>query len=53
LPGIIGERFFAVMDLNGDGFVDLKEFVHGLFKIYYSPLDTKLKLTFDMYKTFK
>jgi Ca2+-binding EF-hand superfamily protein len=51
LPGIIGERFFAVMDLNGDGFVDLKEFVHGLFKIYYSPLETKLKLTYDMYKT--
>jgi len=37
--------------LNGDGFVDLKEFVHGLFKIYYSTLETKIKLAFDMYYT--
>ena len=38
-----------MLDLNGDGFVDLKEFVHGLFKIYYSNLETKIKLAFDMY----
>ena len=48
LPGIIGERFFAVLDLNSSGYVDLKEFVHGLFKIYYSDTDTKLKFAFDM-----
>lgn len=48
LPGIIGDRFFSVLDLNGDGFVDLKEFVHGLFKVYYSNLETKIKLAFDM-----
>jgi len=49
LPGIIGERLFAVLDLKGQGYVDLKEFVHGFFKIYYSNLDTKLKLAFDLY----
>jgi hypothetical protein len=48
LPGIIGERFCSVLDLNGDGYIDLKEFVHGLFKIYYSNLETKIKLAFDM-----
>ena len=48
LPGIIGERFFSVLDLNGDCFIDLKEFVHGFFKVYYSNLDTKIKLAFDM-----
>ena len=36
------------MNLNGTGYVDLKEFVHGMFKVYYSTLDTKLKLAFDM-----
>lgn len=37
------------MDLKGQGFIDLREFVHGFFKIYYSNLDTKLKMVFDMY----
>ena len=23
LPGILGERFFAILDSNGDGYVDL------------------------------
>lgn len=49
LPGIIGERLFAVLDLKDSGFVDLKEFVHGFFKIYYSNLETKMKLAFDIY----
>jgi hypothetical protein len=29
--------------------VDLKEFVHGLFKVYYSNVDAKIKLAFDMF----
>ena len=36
------------MDLKGQGFIDLREFVHGFFKIYYSNLDTKMKMVFDM-----
>ena len=48
LPGIIGERFFAVLDLNNTEYIDLKQFVHGFFKVYYSNLETKQKLAFDM-----
>ena len=48
LPGIIGDRFFSVLDLNGDQYIDLKEFVHGFFKVYYSNIETKIKLAFDM-----
>ena len=49
LPGIIGERFFAVMDTTNGGYIDLKTFVRGLFKVYYSSLDEKVQLIFDMY----
>lgn len=49
LPSLIGERFFTVIDLNGDGFIELKEFVHGMFKVFYSNLETKLQLCFNMY----
>ena len=48
LPGIIGERFVAVLDLSKTNFIDLREFVHGFFKVYYSNLETKIKLSFDM-----
>lgn len=49
LPGIIGERFFSVLDLSKSDFIDLREFVHGFFKVYYSNLETKIKLSFDIY----
>jgi hypothetical protein len=52
LPGIIGERFFAVLDLSKNDYVDLREFVHGFFKVYYSNLETKIKLSFDVYVPF-
>jgi hypothetical protein len=42
LPGIIGERFFAIMDTSQGGYIDLKTFVRGLFKVYYSSLDEKI-----------
>lgn len=35
--------------MNSDGYIDLKEFVHGFFKVYYSNLETKIKLAFDVY----
>jgi len=38
-----------VLDLKDSGAVDLKEFVHGFFKIYYSNLETKMKMAFDIY----
>ena len=39
LPGILGERFFAVMDLNNDQYVDHREFLTGLLRIYCSTFD--------------
>lgn len=41
LPGILGDRIFGIMDEDGDNFLDLKEFINGLFKIYFSTFDTK------------
>jgi len=49
LPGIIGERFVSVLDLSKSDYIDLREFVHGFFKVYYSNLETKIKLSFDIY----
>lgn len=49
LPGILAERFFDLLDANNDEYIDLKEFVYVLFKIYYSNFDEQVKLTFDIY----
>lgn len=48
LPGILGERFFAVLDLSKSDYIDLREFVFGFFKVFYSNLETKMKLCFDV-----
>lgn len=39
---------FAIMDENADSTLDLKEFINGLFKIYFSSFDTKMQFVFDM-----
>lgn len=49
LPGILGERFFALLDANQDEYIDLREFVYILFKVYYSNFDAQVKLIFDIY----
>jgi hypothetical protein len=41
LPGVLGDRIFGIMDEDEDGFLDLKEFINGLFKIYFSSFETK------------
>lgn len=41
LPGVLGDRIFAIMDQDGDGFLDLKEFINGLFDIYFSSFEKK------------
>ena len=48
MPGIIGERFFAVLE-QGKKYIDLKAFVKGFFRVYYSSLEDKMKFTFDIY----
>lgn len=49
LPGILGERFFQVMDLNNDGYVDYREFLTGLLRLYCSTFDQKTKFVFEIY----
>eukprot|EP00347_Sterkiella_histriomuscorum_P019499 403341396 len=49
LPGLLGERFFKIIDENGDQLIDQKEFIHAMFKVYYSKLESKIKLVFDIY----
>lgn len=49
LPGILAERFFSLLDANQDEYIDLREFVYILFKIYYSNFDNQVKLVFDIY----
>jgi hypothetical protein len=41
LPGVLGDRVFCIMDEDADGFLDLKEFINGLFKIYFSSFEAK------------
>lgn len=45
----MSERFFSVIDENNDTYIDQKEFIHAMFKVYYSKLESKIKLVFDMY----
>ena len=47
--GILGDRFFKVADENADGFLDIKEFVNSLFKVYFSVFEDKAKFVFDIY----
>lgn len=40
LPGILAERFYSILDVNEDGFIDLREFIYVMFKIYYASFET-------------
>ena len=46
---MLGERFFSVLDLNGDGYLDLKEFVSGLMRVFDSTFEVRTKFVFDLY----
>ena len=46
---MLGERFFSMMDINDDQYVDLKEFLTGFLRIYCATYDQKIKLVFDIY----
>jgi hypothetical protein len=41
LPGVLGDRIYAIMDEDEDGLLDVKEFIGGLFKIYFSSFEIK------------
>lgn len=49
LPGVLGERFFAVMDKDRNGYLDKSEFITGLFKVFCSNFDLKTELIFEIY----
>ena len=49
LPGLLGERLFAVFDVDNDGYLSSKEFLTGLLRIYCSQFDQKMKFVFDIY----
>lgn len=49
LPGLLGERLFAVFDGDHDEYLSSKEFLTGLLRIYCSRLDQKMKFVFDIY----
>jgi Ca2+-binding EF-hand superfamily protein len=49
LPGVYGDRYFAIIDTDGSGFIELKEFLVGFFRVYCSDFETNLKLAFEFY----
>ena len=49
LPGLLAERLFAVFDIDKDGYLNSKEFLTGLLRIYCSQFDQKMKFVFDIY----
>ena len=49
LPGVYGDRFFAILDTDDSGFIELKEFLVGFFRVYCSDFETNLKLAFEFY----
>lgn len=49
MPGVYGDRFFAIMDTDDSGFIELKEFLVGFFRVYCSDFETNVKLAFEFY----
>lgn len=49
LPGMMGERLFAVFDKDGNESIDFPEFLTGLTMIYHGTIEDKKKFLFDMY----
>jgi|TARA_B110000285_G_scaffold200990_1_gene235271 hypothetical protein len=49
LPGVLGERLFNVIDTDKNGYLDQREFLTGLFRLYCSSFDEKIDLIFEIY----
>eukprot|EP01083_Nonionella_stella_P010218 29193_1 len=49
LPGILGERLFAVFDAKKNGVIDFEEFVNGLARYNRGSLQAKIEMLFEMY----
>ena len=49
LPGIIGDRLFAVLDKDNNGYIDLTDFVSGMKSLFSGDFDSTSKFIFDFY----
>jgi hypothetical protein len=49
LPGVLGDRFFSVLDTDNNGYVDQREFLTGLFRVFCSTFDEKTDFVFEIY----
>lgn len=49
LPGVLGERLFNIMDTDKNGYLDQREFLTGLFRLYCSSFDEKIEFIFEIY----
>lgn len=49
MPGVLGDRFFTVLDTDGNNYIDQREFLTGLFRIFCSSFDEKADFIFEIY----
>jgi len=49
LNGIISDRLFSTFDLNGDNYLDVKEFVSGMTTLFSGYYEQLLKFIFNIY----
>ena len=49
LPGVLGDRFFTILDSDKNGYIDQREFLTGLFRIFCSTFDEKSDFVFEIY----
>lgn len=48
LPGVLGERLFAVFDKNGDGFIERDEFFDGVAIVLKGSIEDKITFLFGI-----
>ena len=49
MPGVVGERLFAVSDKNKDGYLNFLEFTSSILTINSNDINIIMRLVFDIY----
>ena len=49
LPVLLADKLFLAIDKDNDGYLGLKEFVEGLYNLYYGTFKQSAKVVFNMY----
>ena len=49
LPGILGDRFFKIMDTDANRRISSKEFLATMQRLYCDDLDSNFMLVFELY----